>query len=194
MQNWLNSCSLIHETCAQCAAMYKKAVTERHTRHPHPIPPLCGRMYRLMRGGYPSTKSGPISTGHFAKNCRRGDVQRLGTGQLSSGKKIFHENQAGPRCKRNKYQASPQYPPEGFSRPAGNRPRCHPSDYKARGLDAYSPHRLHWTYSAALSISSLIVHTWSVSLLAIAGVVFFSASCLRPKLYHAMNRACIAVW
>jgi hypothetical protein len=35
---------------------------------------------------------------------------------------------------------------------------------------------------AALLISSLIVHTWSLNPLAIAGVCFFSASCLRPKI------------
>jgi hypothetical protein len=34
------------------------------------------------------------------------------------------------------------------------------------------------SYAAAFSISSLIVHTWSLNPLAIAGVVFFSASCL----------------
>ena len=55
--------------------------------------------------------------------------------------------------------------------------------------------RLRFAYAfAARSISSLIVHTWSVSLLAIAGVVPFSASCFRAKLYHATNKACIAVW
>ena len=48
--------------------------------------------------------------------------------------------------------------------------------------------------SAALSISSLIVHAWSVSLLAIAGVRPFSVSCFRAKLYHATNKACIARW
>jgi hypothetical protein len=46
--------------------------------------------------------------------------------------------------------------------------------------------------AAALSISSLIVHTCSDSPEAIAGVLPFSASCLRPRLYHAMNRACMA--
>src|SRR5215212_1687031 len=42
----------------------------------------------------------------------------------------------------------------------------------------------HYAFAAPW-ISSLIVHTCSVRLLAIAGVAPFSASCLRAKLYHA---------
>ena len=42
--------------------------------------------------------------------------------------------------------------------------------------------------SAAFSISSLIVHTWSLNPLAIAGVWPFSVSCFRAKLYHATNK------
>jgi hypothetical protein len=38
----------------------------------------------------------------------------------------------------------------------------------------------------------LIIHTWSVSPLAIAGVRHFSDSCFLAKLYHATNKACIA--
>ena len=42
--------------------------------------------------------------------------------------------------------------------------------------------------SPARSISSLIVHTWSDSPLAIAGVLSFNVSCLQAKICHAKNR------
>ena len=48
-------------------------------------------------------------------------------------------------------------------------------------------------HAAALSVSFVMVHTWSLKPLAIAGDCPPSASCFWQRLYHATNSACIAV-
>src|SRR4051794_31155205 len=70
----------------------------------------------------------------------------------------------------------------------GDDSECQKAHFQA---DANSPRNSAF---AALAIISLIAHTWYVRFEAIAGVLLFSASCLRPKLYHANKKACTAVW